>query len=206
MNGIQDEELIHLWQKAALRAPDPEEIAQWVGRMAVRRVDRFSAMVNFVTGAFGLAGFTLLGWAAYEGTHLDVSLLGFLCVGPVLAYVWWVQRGLPALDPAANSRSYQSAILARLDRQIRLARTARYWALPIFAWVLYVFLWDSAKPLWFLDVKELSVDTAQYLALSVFAYVAGVWGSEHSAWGASGLSAKRAMILVLYERMTEPEA
>jgi hypothetical protein len=205
MNGIQDDELIDLWRNVALPAPDPEEIAQWVGRTAVQRMDRFSTMMNFLTGAIGLSFLTLLGWATYEGIRLDVTLLGFLCVEPVLAYIWWVQRRT-ALDPTANSRSYQSAMLARLDRQIRLCRTARYWLLPILAWMLYVFLLDPAKPLWLLDVKQLSRDTAQTLVVHVVAYIAGVWGCEHSPWGASGLSAKRAMILALYEPMPEPEA
>jgi hypothetical protein len=111
MNGIQDDELIYLWRKVALPAPDPEEIAQWVGRTAVQRMDRFSTMMNFLTGAIGLSFLLLLGWATYEGIRLDVTLLGFLCVEPVLAYIWWVQRRT-ALDPTANSRSYQLAMLA----------------------------------------------------------------------------------------------
>ena len=70
------------------------------------------------------------------------ALVGIGSVGFVMAYLWWKHRGLQPLDPTADVIAYKTALLARVDDQIRLVRSVTYWyLLPLFLPVL----WQAAR-------------------------------------------------------------
>jgi hypothetical protein len=58
----------------------------------------------------------------------------------VVSYLWWQHRRLTPLDPSADGRAYQAALLDRIDGQIRLLKNIRYWyLLPLYlpvAWTV----------------------------------------------------------------------
>src|SRR5262249_16035255 len=136
MNSIQDDDLTLLWRQGASTEPDPGEIARLAGRASVSRFDRASHRRNLSEYAAGLALLFLFGWGLIAGNDpaLDpaIDVIGIVCVAFVMAYLWWNHRHLTPLEPAADARAYQAAMLTRIDNQIRLLRSVRYWyALPL---------------------------------------------------------------------------
>jgi 4-hydroxybenzoate polyprenyltransferase len=112
-----------------------------------------------------------------------------LGVGFVLAYLWWRHRDLRPLDPSADARVYQAAMLARIDKQIRLLGSVRYWyLLPLYIPGLWVI-----KQTWKQDPIRAVLNLGIYTG--VFAFVG--WLNER--WGVRRLQAQRAKIQGLYE-------
>src|SRR5262249_43327825 len=89
-----------------------------------------------------VAGGALIAWflwlLRYPGQrHLPVA--GLVAVGFVMIYLWRSQRKKQPLDPSADVRSYQTALLERYDRQIELLRRVKYWYVaPLYAWMMLV--------------------------------------------------------------------
>jgi uncharacterized membrane protein YbaN (DUF454 family) len=138
----EGKELIRMWQESTLPGPfDPSKLAREISGQ-VRTFDRRIFWRNFREYA---AGFLFMGFMLLNVVHPERRLIGFsgiAAVAFVMIYMWRSHRSTPQLDTTADARSYQAALLARYDRQIRLLRNVKYWyVLPLYAWmVLTVFL------------------------------------------------------------------
>ena len=142
------DDLVRLWQESILPSSDPERLARQVGRMTLARFDRMIDRRN-LREYLGLVVLAMMaGWQWMAGgnrVQAAAILAGGLFVG---CYLWWQHRRLAPLDPAADARSYQAALLARIDHQIRLLSSVRYWyLLPLFIPSLWTFVatWQRSR-------------------------------------------------------------
>ena len=134
-----DKELQQMWQESTFRQPaDPAQIARTIAG-TVHQFDRSIFWRNLREYAAGgvllivFAGSAVFG----QGRIVLVPLIGVVAVSFVLGYLWWKHRNLKPLDPFADARAYQTALLARYDSQIQLLRGVRYWYfLPLYVWIL----------------------------------------------------------------------
>jgi hypothetical protein len=133
------DDLVRLWQESILPSPDPERLAHQVARMTLARFDKSIDDRNLreYIGFVALAILVAVQWAA-GGDR--VQLVAMTAAGLfVVAYLWWQHRSRVPLDPAADARSYQAALLARIDHQLRLLSRMRYWyLLPLYCPALLV--------------------------------------------------------------------
>jgi hypothetical protein len=192
MSSIQDDELILLWRQGASAAPDPAEIARLAGVASMKRFDRAVSWRNLLQYLVGLALCPVFVWQILTRPHIAVvwSAVALVCVVFILGYIWRQHRDLKPLDPSADARTYQAAILDRIDKQIRLLDSSRYWYLgplciPFFSQVL-----DAGN-----DVSTWG--QLQELALFVGIFTVAAWLSER--WGGQRLKAEREMVERLYE-------
>jgi hypothetical protein len=129
-----DAELMRLWQDTTAGTPDPERVAREI--MAhVWRFDRVIVRRNFREYAAGLVLVVFFTFQMLVDRPQDRigGALGLVSVGFVMGYIFWKHRGLAPLDPAADAAVYRRALLARIDRQIRLIQSVPYWyLLPLF--------------------------------------------------------------------------
>jgi hypothetical protein len=138
----EGKELIRMWQEHTLPAPfDPSQMAREISER-VRSFDRRIFWRNFREYA---GGCVFIGFMLLNVVHPERRLLGIAGIAAtvvVMLYLWWSHRSTPELDPTASVLSYQAALLARYDHQIRLLRNVKYWyVLPLYSWmVLAVFL------------------------------------------------------------------
>ena len=127
------EDLVRLWQQTALPVLDPKDLARRVARMAVKRFDRSIFWRNFREYAGIAVVVVFFGWQWATGgdrVQAAVGIAGALFVG---WYLWSRHRRLTRLDPSADARAYQAALLARIDDQVRLLSQVRYWyLLPLY--------------------------------------------------------------------------
>ncbi len=142
------DELMLLWQQGPSTGPDPEEVARLAGKATMKRFDNAIFKRNFAEYAAAFVLLVVFGWQAARGNHRFQNSVGFLCVAFVAAYLWWQHRRTPPLDVTADARSYQTAMLNRIDQQIRLLNTARYWyLLPLYippVWTT-IATWQNSK-------------------------------------------------------------
>jgi hypothetical protein len=128
-----NDELMELWQQGTSREPDPREVARLAARATTTRFDRGVFRRNLREYAGGALLMGIYGWQAVRGNHAVQYSIGFAAVGFVMIWLWWKHRGIQPLDPSADARTYRAAMLLRIDQQIRLLRTVRYWYLaPLF--------------------------------------------------------------------------
>jgi hypothetical protein len=143
----QPDELMQLWQQVASGEPDPKEVARLAGKATMTRFDKAIFWRNFSEYA---AGALVLGFAAWQfvrGEQRLQSAVWFACVTFVMVYLWWKHRDLKDPDPAADARTYQAAMLARVDRQIELLGSVRYWyLLPLYIPMVWTFVitWERS--------------------------------------------------------------
>jgi hypothetical protein len=132
-----DKELQKMWQESTYSQPgDPSEVARRIADR-VLQFDRNIFWRNLREYAAGWVMMIVFAYGAVFNHGRVVSLIGLVAMSFVVACLWWQHRDLRPLDPSADARGYQAALLARFDRQIRLLRTARYWYfLPMYIWVL----------------------------------------------------------------------
>jgi hypothetical protein len=192
MSSLKDDELILLWRQGTSAEPDPAEVARLAGRASMKRFDRRIFWRNFAEYAAGVALLFFFGQGIVLDDGRTISLVGFVCVGFIMVYLWSQHRGLTPLDPSADARAYQGAMLARIDKQIRLLRSSRYWyLLPLYI----IFVW------WFLSiVKMVPVLAIVQLAVNTGFCAGAAWLNERR--GVRKLRAERARIEGLYD---EPE-
>ena len=117
---------------------------------------------------------------------------GGLFVG---AYLWWQHRGLAPLDPAADARSYQAALLMRIEHQIRLLSRVRYWyLLPLYlpAFLTFAAIWPRSR---------ITAVLSFVIVTTVFAAIG--WLNERVA--VPLLRKERARVESLYEEGESPE-
>jgi hypothetical protein len=193
MSLIPDDELTLLWRGAASSQPDPGEIARLAGRATLKRFDRAIFWRNFREYAAGLATLLVFAWLILTDTARKLGMLEFVYGGAlgvvfVLAYLWWQHRSLTPLDPSTDARTYQAAMLARIDKQIRLLRSVRYWyLLPLYVPGLWVI-----KQVW----KKDPFFAVICLAIYTGAYVLVGWLNE--VWAVRRLRRERSRIEGLY--------
>jgi hypothetical protein len=185
MSLTQDDELMLLWRQGTSAEPDPREIARLAGRASMRKFDRFIFWRNRVEYVAGLLGFVFLGWLTQD-EPLN-ALVGFLCVGFSLGYLWWQHHDIKPLNPSADARAYHAAMLARFDRQIRLLGSAHFWGLPVYLFLVWM-LFRHPEPV-LTSMRDLAALVAFYLVVA--------WVNAH--WGVRWLRAERSKIERLYE-------
>jgi len=205
MSQMQDDELTLLWRQGTSAKHDNEEIARLAGRASMRRFDRLIFWRNFGEYAAGLVVLVLsaCGVVAGHDPALDpaVDLVTAGCIAFALGSLWWQHRDLAPLDPSADARAYQAAMLARLDKQIRLLGSVRYWYLiPLYLpglWMVIAILrtHDTSGLLG----KYRPVGAVVYLAIQTVVFVGIAKLSERSRWGIPRLRAERAKIEKLYK-------
>jgi hypothetical protein len=128
-----NDELMQLWQQGASTEPDPDAVARLAAKATMKRFDTTIFWRNMREYAAGLVLMVVFGWQAVAGEDRVRHVISFACVSFVMGYLWWRHRGVPVPDPAADARVYQAAMLERVDRQIRLLKTVRYWyLLPLY--------------------------------------------------------------------------
>lgn len=139
------DDLVRLWQETTLPAPDPERLARRVARLALTHFDRAIGRRNIREYAGFVALFLIAGWQWMAGGDRVYAAMAITGGVFVVGYLWWQHRQLAPLDPSADARRYQAALLARIDHQIRLLGRVRYWyLLPLYLPVFRVVAttWD----------------------------------------------------------------
>jgi hypothetical protein len=135
---LPEDEWMQLWQTHTAGSPDAERHA----RVMLTQVWRFDHKIfwrNFREYAAGLILMVIYAGQMISGKEARTGAIGFVCVGFVMAYLWWTHRRLVPLDPTADIATYRAAMLKRYDDQIRLLRTMPYWYLaPLFVPALSV--------------------------------------------------------------------
>jgi hypothetical protein len=139
MNADQEKELMKMWQESLSSAPmDGRQLAMAIAK----RVERFDRKIFWRNMREYVAGGGLIAWFLYMLRYPGqryLSMAGIVAVGFVMIYLWRSQRKKPALDPSADVRSYQAALLERYDRQIQILRRVKYWYVaPLYAWMMLV--------------------------------------------------------------------
>jgi hypothetical protein len=184
------DDLVRLWQESLLPAPDPERLTRPLARLALRRFDRIVSWRNAreYVAILAVVGFAVWRFVAGDDPLQTGALVG--AVAFVAGYLWFQHRQRPRLDPSATARAYQAALLARIDQQIVLLGSVRYWyLLPLYVPVLFqaAHTWQANQRA--AAVSILVVVTALYAGL---AYV-----NERLAVGY--LKDERARVASLYE-------
>ena len=127
------DELMLLWQEATQSELDPEEVARLAGRATVARFDSRIAMRN--VREYGASALVLLaaGVMLIWTKERIFPLLLVAGVTFVVVYLWTKHRSLTPLDPSADAKSYRAAMLTRIDQQMGLLSSIRYWyLLPLY--------------------------------------------------------------------------
>jgi hypothetical protein len=131
------DDLVRLWQDTRLPAPEPEKLARRVAAMALRRFDRVVAVRNLREYGSSVLVLVFAVWRWRAGGERLQALAMMVAVLIVSGALFWQHRRVTSPDPAADARAYQAALLARIDQQIRLLSTVRYWyLLPLYLPVL----------------------------------------------------------------------
>jgi uncharacterized membrane protein YbaN (DUF454 family) len=138
-----------------------------LARLALRRFDSHILWRNFreYAGAVAVVGFGVWRFMARDDRLQASAIVGAAAF--VAGYLWFQHRRLPRLDPTATARDYQAALLGRLDRQIALLGSVRYWyLLPLYVPVLIqvAHAWQAHQRV--AAVLMLVVVTAFYAALA----------------------------------------
>jgi hypothetical protein len=191
MSPMIDDELTLLWQQGTSGEPKPEEVARLSGRASIARFDRVIFWRNSREYISGLMMLPVLLWLVVtNGIGRAYGITALAGVAFVMAYLWFKHWKFKPLDASADARAYQSAMLERIDKQIRLLSSVRYWyLLPLYLPGLWVFggSWTKNGPV---------------AALLFFAFYTAVFvfiGWLNESWGVRNLRAARAKIEALYE-------
>lgn len=133
----EGKELIRMWQENTLpAAPDPPQFAREV-EMQIRNFDRRIFWRNLREYAAGGVFIVMMMFNLMVPERRLLGVAGIAATLFVMFYLWWSHRNRQDPDPASDARSYRAALLARYDRQIRLARNAKYWyVLPLYSWMM----------------------------------------------------------------------
>ena len=148
------------------------------GRLAVEiaaKVERFDRQIFLRNAVEYAAGAVVLIWSSAQA--LQGSRRAFLMIAGVLfvlGYMWSKQRGLKPLDPSADARSYQTALLKRFDDQLRLLKQVRYWyLLPLYPPMVWTAVLGWSRNPWG-ALAELTLVTVLFAAVAWLNEVYGV--------------------------------
>jgi len=189
MSQMQDDELTLLWQQGTSAEPDPAEISRLAGRASVKQFDRSIFRRNFGEYAAGLLLLVAFGWNLSVGRSIAFSLVAGVCVVFVLGSLWWQHRDLRPLDLSADARAYHVAMLARIDKQLRLLGSYRFWYLMPLS---IPFFWGILD-----NPNESPSGSWRDFAVLAALFAAAAWLNEN--WGVQRLRTERAKIEGLYE-------
>ena len=79
-------------------------------------------------------------------TDLFVPLTSVIITFFIMGYLWDKHRKARPVPPDANAAEYRAALLARIDQQIALTASARYWyVLPAWVFFVVVFLTGAVR-------------------------------------------------------------
>lgn len=184
-----NDELMALWQESTRPAPDRTEIARLAGRAAMNRFDRAIRSRNLREYAAGFIVVAFFGWQLAHGRFVGLDLAAIAAVLFVLGFLWSHHRNIAPLDPTARASDYQAAMLSRIDSQIRLLSSIRYWyLLPFYVPIVWVTVLVSRRSL---------VVAGLFFVLSTLLYAAIAWLNEKI--GVRHLIRQRAQIEALLE-------
>jgi hypothetical protein len=162
---------VSAWQNSALNGPDPGRLA---AEMATS-VARFDRKIFWRNAIEYVAGAVVLTWSIYEARQ--GSPRAFVVIAGVvfvLGYLWWKHRTVRTLNPLADARSYQAALMKRLDDQVRLLSRVRYWCLlPLYPPMVWTAVVGWSRNPWG-AVAELALVTALFVIVALVNEVYGV--------------------------------
>lgn len=167
----QERKYMSYWQESAIDGPDPARLA---AEMAAR-VAKFDRQIFWRNAVEYAAGVVVLAWSITEA--LEGSRRAFLVMAGVLfvlGYAWWKQRGVKELDPSADARSYQAALLKRFDDQLWLLSRVKYWyLLPLYPPMVWTAVVGWSRNPWG-ALAELALVTALFAVIAWLNEVRGV--------------------------------
>jgi hypothetical protein len=133
-----DKELIQMWQENTFPSSgSPPDLSHQLSGM-VKKFDQWIRWRNIIEYSAGVVVLIRSVFDIASGERLLFApLTGIAAVIFVMTYMWKQHRIIQRLDPVANVTTYRAALLERLDRQIRLLHSVRYWyVLP--CWIFFV--------------------------------------------------------------------
>jgi hypothetical protein len=182
-----DKELIRMWKENAYSLPDnPSETMRQL-KLSLKRFDRRILWRNVLEYGAAAVVFIRSCFEIASGERLLIVPLASIGVALfIVTYVWRKHRSSLPLDPTADANTYRIALLHRLDQQIQLARSVRYWyVLPAWAFFLTVLTSGILKGL---SLIPLLVNFLLATALCIFV----IWLNEK--YGARKLETERRRI------------
>jgi len=202
MSQMPDDELILLWRQGTSGEPDAGEVARLAARASTVRFDRTIRWRNRLENIVGFAFLAFLAWRFATGDHDAVGFLTFALVASWIIFLRWYHRDIKLLDPSSDGRAYKAAMLARIDKQIRLLGRVRWTGVPLAllnALVIAEFVWSNNAPPPGMTVVRWLTGIGLGLAIEAAIFLGIVWTNERSRWGIPGLLSIRGKIQHLYE-------
>lgn len=159
-----------------------EQIKKWS-----RAFDRRIVRRNLIEYGAGVIVLLRSGIEFLSGErHWIVPLTSVVITIFVLAYIWQKHRRARPIDPDTNAAEYRAALLARIDDQIALAASARYWyVLPVWMFFAVVFATGAVRAP---NATRIAQFGAEFL-LATSVAVLIVWLNER--YGIRGLRRER---------------
>lgn len=179
--------LMEVWQSGASdRRSKGVEMKPQI-EMWARAFDRRIFWRNLVEYGAGVIVLARSGLEFISGErHWTVPLTSVVITMFVLGYIWQKHRRARPIDPDADAAEYRAALLARIDDQIALAISARYWyVLPVWIFFVVVFVAGAVRAPNATRITQFGVEFL--LATSVAVLI--VWLNER--YGVRGLQRTR---------------
>jgi hypothetical protein len=179
-----DKELIQMWQENTYPRPGNSREVRRQLLLSLKKLDRRIRWRNIVEYAAAAVVLIRSGFDIASGERLLIApLTSIAAVLFIVTYIWRKNRNAQPVDPTADASAYRTAMLQRLDRQIQLARSVRYWyVLP--CWIFFLMVLASGV----LKGLALGPLLAEFLlATGVCVVVVGL----HEKYGARKLEAER---------------
>jgi hypothetical protein len=141
-----DELLMDVWQHGV--APDAEEsdLKRQVEGWA-QAFDRRIFWRNVIEYAAGVVVLVRSGLEFMSGERpWIVPLTSVVITFFIMAYLWQKHGKTRPVHPVANAAEFRAALLARIDEQIALTASVRYWyVLPVWMFFVVVFVTGAAR-------------------------------------------------------------
>jgi hypothetical protein len=185
-NGV-DRLLIEVWQRGmANQATEAIDMRRQVEEWA-QSFDRRIFRRNLIEYGAGVVLLVRSGVEFASGErHWAVPLTSVVITFFILGYLWQKHRRARPVDPDANAAEYRAALLARIDEQIALTASARYWyVLPAWLFFVVVFVTGAMRAP---SARRIAEFGAEFL-LATSVAVAIVWLNER--YGLRGLQKTR---------------
>jgi hypothetical protein len=141
-NGM-DTLLMEVWQRGVTNeASEQIDMNRQIERWA-QAFDRRIFWRNLIEYGAGVIVLLRSGLEFASGErHWTVPFTSVVITLFILGYLWQKHRRARPVDPDANAAEYRAALLARIDDQIALTASARYWyVLPV--WIFFVVVFAS---------------------------------------------------------------